>query len=250
MASLRIAIESGDAVRSANAAKDALRALGQQAIQSERDVVVSAEEMQAALGDLAVPDLNFDQLIAESQRLKASASQLQAEDAFSRELEAPTVAHFGGNLAQTGLFSQAELGGTVASLRQAREEAALAQAEMSRLGLDLERIGTVAPSVFAASASGAANLAAQTIGASEAARELFSLQADPTSIREAESEATRLGAALETIGTVAPASFDRATVGAHELEAATRGAVAAQEQLLGLGTLQGQAQRVDRKSVV
>lgn len=244
MATLRIAIESGDAVRGANAAKDALRALGQQALQSERDVVISAEEMQEALGDLAVPDLDFSKLAAEAQQLKAGLAQRQSEDAFATQLEAPTVARFGGNLAQSGLFSQAELGGTVEGLRLAREEAARAQAEMSRLGLDLERIGAVAPSVFAASAAGAANLAAQTIGASDASRELFSLQADPASIREAEAEVSRLGTSLETIGTVAPSAFGRATVGAVELEAATRGAVAAQEQLLGLGSIQGQAARL------
>ena len=226
MTTLRIAIESGDAVRGASAARDALRDLGAQAIRTEREVEISAEEINAALGGFPVPTVDFSQLIEDARRARAELD-------FDRALEAPTVAHFGGNLAQTGLFSQAELGGTVEQIRLARAEAERADAEFSRLATDLAHIGTIAPAAFGPSALGARDLALQTVGAAEAARQLFSLPIDSASIREAEEEATRLGSSLETIGTIAPRSFGAAVQGADALAEASRRAVIAQEELFG-----------------
>lgn len=235
MATLRIAIESGDAVRGANAAREALRALGAQAIQAERQVLVSSEEMERALGDLAeAPTPSFEKLIAESrQRLQDHATAVRNEG-FDRSLEAPLVQHFGGNLAGTGLFSQAELGGTVAELRIAREEAARAQAALAGLRDSVTQIGSDAPGAFEASADGAARLAEEAGGASGAVRELVALRPDAEGIQAAQAEVARLGASLEEVGAVGPDAFGRAAVGAQDLDAATRGAVRAQEELVAL----------------
>jgi hypothetical protein len=167
--SLRISVDSSDAVRGSRQAQEAIRNVGAQAQLSEAQVQGFTRDLNSALtfgsrrAPLGADPLGIKAAVKSAEEALASLNLAQ----FDRALEAGVASRFGGG-GLGGLFSQAELGGTVAALRAAR-------AEMTELGLQSVLTTQAGSAGLARMTVSAQALAASTAGAAERAADLFSL---------------------------------------------------------------------------
>lgn len=171
MASIKISIESGDAVKNAEAARQALRNLGAQASSTETQLRKILETLGSLKLGLGPDPLGVRGAASGAEATVAEHQVVRAKAQFGAGLEAP----FGAGLVD-GSFTASELG--LDRVASAADVAAVAEGRAALGAVELGgalRAASSAPD-FGRHVASANELAAATIGAADRTAELFSIR--------------------------------------------------------------------------